>query len=147
MSTTFVEPGETISSLADRIFDDPLRFPEIFDKNPGLDIFGDLVQGQSINIPEPSQILRYAEPVFGSVSQALGQGEQLVEKASALITEYGGKLPPELQGYAKEAIEAVGQVNGAIGKAQSILKEGQSSLRKYDGQAVRLVPWLLGGKR
>jgi hypothetical protein len=149
MATTIVQPGENLSQLADRILDDPLRFTELLDLNPGLDVFGGLTQELSLEIPEASQILNYAAPVFGSVAQALNSADGFLDQVEGVIVNAVDDLPPQpqLQGYAKEALELVGELNGVVGQAQSIVKEGQEKLRQYEGQAVKLVPWLLGGKR
>lgn len=148
MSTTKVEPGENLSLLASRIFNgDALRFTELLDLNPDLDVFDDLTQEVELNIPSTEQIFNYAKPALTSVGQALAQVNGFTEQATNAINQVAGQLPPQLQGYAKEALELVGEINGIVGKAQTVLGEAENQLREYEGQAVKLVPWLLGGKR
>ena len=148
MAIAKVEPGEDLAQLTARLFGgDPLRFTEVLDLNPDLDVFGDLVQETTLEVPEPSQILRYAQPVFGSVAQALNQVSGIADQVTGAINGVVDALPPELQGYAKEALEFVGEINGVTGQARTVLEDAQNQLRKYDGQVTKLVPWLLGGKR
>ncbi len=148
MSTTKVEPGENLSLLASRVFNgDALRFTEILDLNPDLDVFGELKQELKLNIPSTDQIFNYAQPALTSVGQALQQVNGFADQATNAINQISGKLPPQLQGYAKEAIALVGEINGIAGKAQTVLDGAESKLREYEGQAVKLVPWLLGGRR
>lgn len=144
MAIAKVEPGEDLAQLTARLFDgDPLRFTEVLDLNPDLDVFADLEQETTLEVPEPSQIMRYAQPVFGSVAQTLNEVSGVADQVTGAIDA----LPPELQGYAKEALEFVGEINGVTGKAKTVLEDAQNQLRKYDGQVTKLVPWLLGGKR
>jgi hypothetical protein len=148
MAISTVKPGEDLAQLTARLFDgDPLRFTEVLDLNPDLDVFGDLEQETTLEVPEPSQILRYAQPVFGSVAQALNQVSGITDQVTGAINGVVDALPLELQGYAKEALEFVGEINGVTGQAKTVLEDAQNQLRKYDGQVTKLVPWLLGGKR
>ena len=147
MAKTIVQPGENLSQLSDRLFGDPLRFTEVLDLNPDLDVFGNLAQETSLEVPEAAQILNYAAPVFGSVSKALNQADGFLDQVEGAIVNIADDLPPQFQGYAKEALELVGELNGVVGQAQSIVAQGQDKLRQYEGQAVKLVPWLLGAKR
>jgi hypothetical protein len=145
--------NETLSEVADKVFGDSLRFPEILDMNPNLDVFGDLLDlddGVSIDIPEADQILSFAEPVLSEVSEALGGMGRYLEQASSTITSVSSHLPPQLKGYAQEALDAIGKVNGIKGEVEQYLDKGKSlasdKLREYEGQLVQLVPWLLEGK-
>lgn len=148
MPTTKVEPGENLSLLASRVFNgDVLRFTEILDLNPDLDVFGELTQEIQLNIPSTEQIFNYAKPALTSVGQALQQVNGFTEQATNAINQISGQLPAGLQGYAKEAIALVGEINGIAGKAQTAIDGVEGQLREYEGQAVKLVPWLLGGKR
>lgn len=148
MASTKVEPGENLSLLASRVFNgDVLRFTELLDLNPDLDVFGELQQELNVEIPSTEQIFNYAKPALTSVGQALQQVNGLTSQVSNAIEQFSGQLPPQLQGYAKEALEIVGEINGIAGKAQTVLDGAENKLREYEGQAVKLVPWLLGGKR
>ena len=148
MPSTTVQPGENLALLSARIFNgDPLRFPEILDLNPNLDVFWDLAQEANIDIPTPDQIFNYAQPALTSIGQALQEVNGFTEQATNAINQVAGQLPPELQGYAKEALDIVGEVNGIVGEAQTVLTNATDQLRQYQGKAVKLVPWLLGGKR
>lgn len=153
MPTLTVKPGEQLNALAARVFpgQDVSRFVEILDLNESLDVFGDLPQELSVNIPDAEQILQYAQPVLSSVSEAIGGAKGAIAQVTGQIEAISGKLPPQLQGYAKQALEAVGQVNGVIGEAEALLEklpgEATDKLRQYEGEVTRLVPWLLSGKQ
>jgi hypothetical protein len=143
--------GETLAEVADQVFGDSLRFPEILGMNPDLDIFGDLLDfdGLSIDIPEVDQVLSFATPALTQVSQAIGGMGRYLDEASSLISSVSSSLPPQLQGYAQEALDLIGEVNGFRGEVEQYLEEGKSllgdKLREYEGQLVQLVPWLLEG--
>lgn len=138
MPKTIIEPGETISQLADRIFNgDVLRFTEMLDLNPDVDIFDELIEGARVEIPDASQILNYAKPQLSAVSETITGASQTV----SAVTE---KLPPQLQGYAKEAINLLGEINGVVGKAESVLNGAEAQLNKYGDKPVKVVQWLLG---
>lgn len=138
MPKTSIEPGETLSQLADRIFNgDVLRFTEILDLNPDIDIFEELTEGARVEIPEVSEILNYAKPQLSAVSET-------VTGASKTVSAVVEKLPPQLQGYAKEAVELLAEINGVVGKAESILNNAEAQLNKYGDKPVKVVQWLLG---
>lgn len=153
MPTLTVKPGEQLNALAARVFpgQDVTRFVEILDLNEELDVFGDLPQELSVNIPEPEQILQFAQPVLSEVSEAIGGAKGAIAQVTEQIESVAGKLPPQFQGYAKQALEVVGQVNGVIGEAEALLEklpgEATDKLRQYQGEVTRLVPWLLSGKQ
>jgi hypothetical protein len=145
--------GQTLSEVAEQVLGDSLRFPEILELNPDLDIFGDLLdldEGMSIDIPDAEQILNFASPVLTEVSSALGGMGRYLEQASSAISSVSSKLPPQLQGYAQEALDTIGKVNGIREDVEQYLEKGKSlaenKLREYEGQLVQLVPWLLEGK-
>lgn len=141
-------PGDTLSSVSDRILNDPLRFPEILDLNPSLDVFSELPQELPIQIPDLAQQLNFAQPALSSISQSVGGVGRWLSEAERQLNSLVGNLPSELQGYAQDAINAVGDINGITGDIQQTVGEGLSaaeqSLRSYQGELVQLVPWLLG---
>ena len=138
MTKTAIETGETLSQLADRIFNgDVLRFTEILDSNPNIDVFEELSEGLRVEIPEVSQILNYAKPQLSAVSET-------ITGVSNTVNAVVEKLPPQLQGYAKEAVELLGEINGVVGKAESILNGAEEQINKYGDNPVKVVQWLLG---
>lgn len=143
------KPGEDLPALAARVFNgDVSRFTEILDLNPSLDVFGSLPQELDVNIPQPSQILNFARPALSRVSQSLSGVGRYLSEAEKLLNEAKNVIPEGLQGYASEALDLVGEINGVVGdieqKASTTLDSIDSTLRQYDGQLVQLVPWLLG---
>lgn len=138
MTKISIEPGETISQLSDRIFNgDVLRFTELLDLNPNLDVFGELSEGITVEIPEVSQILNYAKPQLSAVSET-------ITGISSTVSAVVEKLPPQLQGYAKEAVNLLGEINGVVGQAESILGKAEAEINKYGDKPVKVVQWLLG---
>lgn len=149
--TLISAPGESLTALSERVFNgDPLRFTEILELNPNLDVFADLPQELEVNIPDASQILNFAQPALTRISQSLGGAGRFLDQTSAALTQISGNLPPELQGYAQEAIDAIGEINGIREEVEQTIdgatEQIDSRLRSYQGQAVQLVQWLLGGR-
>ncbi|BAZ39402.1 hypothetical protein NIES4101_53550 [Calothrix sp. NIES-4101] len=133
-----IDAGETISQLSDRIFNgDVLRFTELLDLNPNLDVFGELTQGIEIEIPDVAQILNYAKPQLSAVSET-------ITGISSTVSAVVEKLPSQLQGYAKEAVELLGEINGVVGQAESLLGQAEAEINKYGDKPVKVVQWLLG---
>lgn len=142
-----VNPGESLTALASRVFNgDSLRFTEILDLNPNLDVFSDLLQETQIQIPDVRQVLNFAKPALSRVSSAIGSAGSILNQAESAIGGLSGKLSPELQGYATQALEQIGELNGILGDVEVAIAGAESGLREYEGQLVQLVPWLLGGK-
>lgn len=149
MPTIQTQPGDTLSTLADRTFNgDVLRFPEILDLNPEFNVFSELPPSANLNIPDPAQILNYAKPALSRVSKAIGGAGRYLSEVERVINQVSGALPPELQGYAQEALGIVGKVNGIVGDVEQTLNNDalDGQLRHYEGQLVSLVPWLLNGR-
>lgn len=136
--TITIQPGETISQLSDRVFNgDVLRFTELFDLNPDLDVFGELTEGIEIDIPDAAQILNFAKPQLSAVSET-------ITGFSSTVSTIVEKLPAQLQGYAQEALDLLGEVNGVVGQAESLLGQAEAEINKYGDKPVKVVQWLLG---
>jgi hypothetical protein len=143
-----VRTADALNLIAARVFPgaDVSRFTEILDQNPELDVFSDLAAGTELNLPSTEQIQKYAQPVLGKIASSLGGARGYLGQAEQVINQVSGKLPPELQGYAKEALNLVGEANGVLDQAEGILDQGTEALRDYGGQATNLIQWLLSGK-
>ena len=127
MPSTFVQEGDTLSSIAARVFNgDWERFNEIVELNPDLDIFADLIPDTILNIPEVEQILQVADRELDNIGKPLQQISNL--------------NIPILSGYADKALSLVGEINGVKAKAESVYR--QLSNRNYKS-GVKLVQWLL----
>jgi hypothetical protein len=153
MPTETVKPGDALNAIAARIFpgEDVSRFTEILDQIENPDealntLFSDLVEGTNLQLPSLEQIESFAQPVLSKVASSLGGAKGVLDQATEIINSVSGKLPPQLQGYAADALNVVGEANGVLSKAESILGEAEGKLRDYGGQATNLVPWLLSGK-
>lgn len=140
MSAIIAEPGESINAIAHRIFNgDVSRFTELLDLNPDIDVFAELVEGADIKLPDTSQILNYAKPVLSEISETIGG-------ATSTISAIQEKIPAQLQGYTKEALKVLGEVNGVVGEVESVLGKVGETASKYGDKPVQLVRWLLGGQ-
>lgn len=148
MTTIQVKPQDTLSTIAARVFpgQDVTRFREILDQNPDLDVFSDLPENFNLQLPSNEQIQSYAQPVLTKIASSLGGAKGFLGQAEQIISQVSGKLPPELQGYAKEALDFVSEANGIVGQAETVLGEAEAGLRDYGGQATNLIQWLLSGK-
>lgn len=153
MTTVTAKPGDSLSAIAARIFpgEDVGRFTEILDQidDPQqalTTLFGDLAEGTKLQLPSTEQIENFAQPVLSKVASSLGGAKGFLDQATEAISSISGKLPPQLQSYASEALQIVGEANGVLGQAESILGEAEDKLRDYAGQATNLIPWLLSGK-
>ena len=135
MPQTLVEQGESLAALADRVLGDPTRFGELLDINPNLDVFGDLVAGQLIELPELQQVLNMASPRLGRIAQTLN-GQQI----SSTIEQ-----ARQLQGYVSSAIDQLQQINN-IGDAIEIVEDVEAQVRSGARDLVAITPWLLGGR-
>lgn len=150
MATTTVKPGDTFASIAARIFPNAevSRFTELLDANPDLDLFSDLIEGTELQLPSTAQIESRVQPVLTKIASSLGGAKGYLGQAESVINAVSGVLPESLQGYAKEALNIVGEANGVIDNAETILGDVQSAVggdRAYGGQGVQLVSWLLNG--
>jgi phage tail protein X len=138
MPTLFTKPGDTIASLASDIFDgDVLRFTEILDLNPNLDVFGELVDGVQIVLPDVQQVFNYAKPKLGAIAST-------ITSATDAISAIQEKLPDKLKGYTSKALELLGEINGVVGEVESTLTKVEEQVGEYSGEPVKLVQWLLG---
>lgn len=132
--------GDTIAAIASQIFNgDVTRFPELLELNPDIDVFGELVEGLDLEIPDTSQILNYAKPVLSQISETL-------DTATNTLTTLQTQLPENLQGYAADALKLLGDVNGVVGDVESTLTKVEEKSSTYDDKPVQLVKWLLGGQ-
>lgn len=148
MTTITTQPQDSLSTIAARVFPgrDVTRFREILDQNPELDVFSDLPENFNLQLPSTEQIQSYAQPVLTKIASSLGGAKGFLGQAEQMISQVSGKLPPELQGYAKEALQLTAEANGVIGQAESVLGEAEAGLRDYGGQGTNLIQWLLSGK-
>lgn len=138
--TTTTTSGDSIATLASDIFNgDVTRFTELLDLNPDVDVFGELTQGLKIELPDTYIILNYAKPVLSEVGET-------IKNTTNTISAIQEKLPSQLQGYSKEALKLLGEVNGVLGEVESTLDKANSQLQTYSGEPVKLVRWLLGGQ-
>ncbi|RCJ20128.1 hypothetical protein A6S26_05250 [Nostoc sp. ATCC 43529] len=132
--------GDSIATLASEIFNgDVTRFTELLDLNPDIDVFGELVEGIDLELPDTSQILNYAKPVLSQIGETL-------DTATNTLTTLQTQLPGNLQGYAKDALKLLGDVNGVLGDVETTLNKAEEQISSYDGKPVQLVKWLLGGQ-
>ncbi|MCC5644798.1 hypothetical protein LC607_18000 [Nostoc sp. CHAB 5824] len=137
---TKTQAGDTIAAIASEIFNgDVTRFTELLDLNPDIDVFGDLVEGLDLEVPDTSQILNYARPVLSQIGETL-------DTASNTLTTLQTQLPSNLQGYAADALKLLGDVNGVLGDVETTLTKAEEQVSSYDGKPVQLVKWLLGGQ-
>lgn len=143
---TTVRNAETIGMVAARTFPggDVRRFTEILDQNPDLDVFSDLAAGLNLELPSTEQIQNFAQPVLTQIATSLGGAQGFLGQTSATLNKISGNLPPELQGYAKEVLDLVGDANGVLTEATTALDQASEALRDYGGQGTNLISWLLG---
>jgi hypothetical protein len=151
--TITILPADALNLVASRVFpgEDVSRFTEILDQIDDPEealttLFGDLVEGDVLPLPSVQQIESFAQPVLTKISASIGGAKGFLGEAESAITSISGKLPPRLQGYAKEALEVVGELNGVLGDAESLLGDAEDKLREYGGQGTSVVSWLLSGK-
>lgn len=147
MPTIQIKPGDTLKAIAGDIFGgDSSRWREIADLNPNLDIMKALPANISINIPDASQILNFAEPKLTAIAETVTKAESYLKQGENFIKKYESYLPSNLQGYAKEALGVIGKLNGVLGKAESTLTNLPKQIRNYL-QPTKLVDWLLHGNQ
>ncbi|HEY9750521.1 MAG TPA: hypothetical protein V6C63_17700 [Allocoleopsis sp.] len=155
--TYTTKPGDALNLIAAQIFpgEDVGRFTEILDQidepeDAIATLFSELAEGQILQLPSVEQIENFAQPVLSRIADSVGGAKGFLGQVEDTITSISGKLPPQLQGYAKEALELVGEANEVIGDVEGFLdradEEVLGKLRDYGGQPTKLVSWLLGGK-
>lgn len=170
MPTITLDSPETWTSLAAKVFPNANvdRFTELLSINPEMSVFESLASGTKINIPELSQVAQFAEPELGRIRESVaGFANKAIDqvsgvadtaqgyiekfqgyavKATNLITNASSSLPSPLKGYATEAIQEIGKVNGLLDDASIFLGQnfGKAALQQqYESKGVNLVPWLL----
>lgn len=148
-----IKPGDALNTIAAKVFpgENVSRFTEILDQIDDPEkavqtLLGDLIEGQSLALPSVEQIESFAEPVLQEVAASLGGAKGFLGQLEGTITDISQKLPPELQGYSKEALRLIGEANGVLGKVEGVLGQAKEKLRDYKGQATNLIGWLLSGK-
>lgn len=150
MPTISINPGETLSELSSRVFGgDVLRFGEILDLNPDMDVFEELPQTQ-IEIPGAEQILNFAQPMLTQIRESIASAGRYLEQAQSTLSEISQKLPPQLQGYTKEALVLVSQLNDFQDEAEQFLDDSTAlatnKLKEYEGKLEQLIPWILNSQ-
>ena len=138
---------------ASKSLNDPTKFRELAEFNNVNNNLEKLDPLKILNIPEPGDLIKKADPILGGISTTVrGYTKQIsafTGQISKQIESYTQYLPPELKRYTDIATKYLGEVNGVIGKVEteldSKLKGITDSLRKYGGQSTRLVDWLLIG--
>jgi hypothetical protein len=127
--------GETLASIASKFLGDPGRFREIADLN-AIDIFEEALSLSQIQIPTIDELLKPAAPILAGLRNVEGW----IEKANEI-------LPPEFQGYTKDALKLLGDINGALDDPIStigdILGRAEGLLGGKDGQMYQVIDWLL----
>ncbi len=146
--TLTVLSGDTLSTIAARVFPggDVRRFVELAIENPDLNIFEDLPAGLELNLPSTEQIENFARPALFRVATSLGGARGFLGEAEEAIDRFSGQLPPQLQGYAQEALDLVGEANGVLDQAETALDRVEDQVREYAGRGTNLVSWLLSGR-
>jgi hypothetical protein len=114
-------------------FGDPTRWREIADLNK-LNVLKtpDFAQ---LELPGKDELSlqAQAQPLLTSVANGLNGAGQIASKIS-----------PQLGGYVAEAQRLLGQVNGVLGKAESVYNKAQQIAKTRDyKEAIKLVDWLL----
>ena len=126
--------GDSLGAIAARYLGDSSRFREIADLND-LSPLALLQGGTELEIPTPDEVLNQIRPALTSVRSGL---------TSALAEVEG--VGDRVRGYTQEARRLVGEVNGVLGDVESELDSVLQAVRQYQGEAVRLVDWLLAGE-
>lgn len=151
--------GQSISGLASTYLKDPSYFRELCDEN-GWNPLGDTPLPVNINakIPDPLELIPSAKSKLDRAQATVNAVKGRVEQAGRLTGQISGmldkididKLPVQFRGYSRESLEAIKEVNGAIGDISSTLTEtlekadkSIGKVRQYGGQRTRLVDWLL----
>jgi hypothetical protein len=111
-------------------FDDPTRWRELAELND-LDVLSD--SPEQIELPAKSDVFKSVQPLLASVADGLNGASTIV-----------GQIAPQLTGYVAEAQRLLGEVNGVLGKVESVYTQAQTAVKTRNYQeAVRLVDWLL----
>lgn len=127
-----IEAGDSLVTIASRFLGSGKYWREIADLND-ISPIEEIPKGINIEIPAIESIVEAASPILSDVSAE-------VNRVSSKIEAIASILPP-VEGYAKEAVVALGEVNGVIGEVQQVLTDIKS--RNYKGGSVRLIDWLL----
>lgn len=134
-------------ALAERVLGDPLRVDEILQLNPSK-IFKDPASfvGESIKLPSEEQIYDFAKPQLEAVGLALAEASGTISQVRSILSSASDKLPPSLQGYAKEAIGLSDRLNGITDEVEQFISEDSMKglISKYGATGTTLVRWLLG---
>lgn len=140
--------GDSLPGLASKYLGSASNFREIAKLNK-LNVLEALPANLPIQIPDPDEIIGKVQPILGEVSTTINAA---VDQAEGFLDKVDGLGVSELQGYTKVARDALGEVNGVLGKAESLLGKklkgfklgGDQAGRRYqDGKVLRLVDWLL----
>jgi len=131
-------PGETLSQLADRVFNgDVSRFTELLDLNSTIDTFASDLLPDTVEIPDAAQVFQFARPQLSRISESIGGAGRFLEGVRS-------QLPAQLQGYADEAIEQIQSINEITAEVETAIDQAEDAIGQYEGQGVQLVQWLLG---
>lgn len=145
--TIITKESDSLNLVAARVFGgDVSRFGEILDLNPDLDVFADLAPAVPLEIPTQEQIENYAQPVLTRIADSAAGARGFLGTVQQTINQVSGSLPSELQGYASEVLDLVGEANGVLDEAETIIEQATDKLRTY-GNQTNLISWLLGGKK
>lgn len=156
------EVGQSIPGLAATYLKNPLYFREICDQNQ-LNPIADspLPMNIPLKIPALEAIAPLAaskldkatgtiNAIKGKVNQVGRLTGQISGDISDVLTSVDKVLPTQYRGYTKAALDAIADVNGAIGEVESTLTstlekidKSLSKVRNYGGDRVALVDWLL----
>lgn len=157
-----VQPGDSLVNLAERYLGNSDSWTSLADIN-AIDPTSDepLQIGDVLSVPQVQDILqsqsqRLLTPIaatakkhLGKLSGVLNQVSGHVDTASSIVGAVDGvlPLPDEFKGYTEVAQNAIAEVNGVLGQAESGLSGlfDSLSLGGENGyrQPVSLVDWLL----
>lgn len=122
--------GESINQVAAQY---QVDWRDIADLN-GLDPLQDVLLGGVLEIPTADEILAPARPILAKFQDA----EALLQRANEI-------LPESLSGYTAEALRLVGDINGAIDRAESTITDilGEADRVLSGASTYQVVDWLL----
>lgn len=149
--------GDSIGGLASTYLKDSSYFRELCDENGWnpledtplpINVAAKIPTLEAI-VPAAKSKLDRAQTLVNSVKGRVEQVGRLSGQVSGSIESLDKSLPTQYRGYTKEALEAIAEVNGAIGSVSSTLTEALAKADKsitkarYGASRVRLVDWLL----
>jgi hypothetical protein len=149
--------GDSIAGLASTYLKDSSYFRELCDENEWnplsdtplpINVAAKIPSLEAI-VPAAKSKLDRAQNLVNSAKGRVEQVGRLSGQVSGSIEALDKALPAQYRGYTKEALEAIAEVNGAIGTVTSTLtdalEKADKSITKarYGGSRVRLVDWLL----